>query len=322
MARVSVVIPSYKVTDHIEGVIAQIPTYVETIYVVDDCCPNNSGEYVQKNVFDPRVRVLFNEVNKGVGGAVVTGYKAAIHDGMDIVVKIDGDGQMDPNLIEDFITPIIDGDADYTKGNRFYNLEQIHQMPKIRLFGNAILSLLTKMSSGYWDLFDPTNGYTAVHSDALKRMQLDKLSERYFFESDMLFRLNIIRAKVIDVPMDAVYGDEVSNLKVSKVIGEFAKKNIKNICKRVFYNYYLRDMSAASVELLLSIPLIMFGLVFGIYHWISSIQSAAPASTGTVMLAVLPIVLGVQLLLSFLSYDIQTVPRRAIHRRSSRMGKA
>lgn len=321
MARVSVVIPSYKVTDHIEGVIAQIPTYVETIYVVDDCCPNNSGEYVQKNVFDPRVRVLFNEVNKGVGGAVVTGYKAAIHDGMDIVVKIDGDGQMDPNLIEDFITPIIDGDADYTKGNRFYNLEQIHQMPKIRLFGNAILSLLTKMSSGYWDLFDPTNGYTAVHSDALKRMQLDKLSERYFFESDMLFRLNIIRAKVIDVPMDAVYGDEVSNLKVSKVIGEFAKKNIKNICKRVFYNYYLRDMSAASVELLLSIPLIMFGLVFGIYHWISSIQSAAPASTGTVMLAVLPIVLGVQLLLSFLSYDIQTVPRRAIHRRSSRMGK-
>ncbi len=322
MARISVVIPSYKVTDHIEGVIAQIPTYVETIYVVDDCCPNNSGEYVQKNVFDPRVRVLFNEVNKGVGGAVVTGYKAAIHDGMDIVVKIDGDGQMDPNLIEDFITPIIDGDADYTKGNRFYNLEQIHQMPKIRLFGNAILSLLTKMSSGYWDLFDPTNGYTAVHSDALKRMQLDKLSERYFFESDMLFRLNIIRAKVIDVPMDAVYGDEVSNLKVSKVIGEFAKKNIKNICKRVFYNYYLRDMSAASVELLLSIPLIMFGLVFGIYHWISSIQSAAPASTGTVMLAVLPIVLGVQLLLSFLSYDIQTVPRRAIHRRSSRMGKA
>lgn len=321
MARVSVVIPSYKVTDHIEGVIAQIPTYVETIYVVDDCCPNNSGEYVQKNVFDPRVRVLFNEVNKGVGGAVVTGYKAAIHDGMDIVVKIDGDGQMDPNLIEDFITPIIDGDADYTKGNRFYNLEQIHQMPKIRLFGNAILSLLTKMSSGYWDLFDPTNGYTAVHSDALKRMQLDKLSERYFFESDMLFRLNIIRAKVIDVPMDAVYGDEVSNLKVSKVIGEFAKKNIRNICKRVFYNYYLRDMSAASVELLLSIPLIMFGLVFGIYHWISSIQSAAPASTGTVMLAVLPIVLGVQLLLSFLSYDIQTVPRRAIHRRSSRMGK-
>lgn len=321
MARVSVVIPSYKVIDHIEGVIAQIPTYVETIYVVDDCCPNNSGEYVQKNVFDPRVRVLFNEVNKGVGGAVVTGYKAAIHDGMDIVVKIDGDGQMDPNLIEDFITPIIDGDADYTKGNRFYNLEQIHQMPKIRLFGNAILSLLTKMSSGYWDLFDPTNGYTAVHSDALKRMQLDKLSERYFFESDMLFRLNIIRAKVIDVPMDAVYGDEVSNLKVSKVIGEFAKKNIKNICKRVFYNYYLRDMSAASVELLLSIPLIMFGLVFGIYHWISSIQSAAPASTGTVMLAVLPIVLGVQLLLSFLSYDIQTVPRRAIHRRSSRMGK-
>lgn len=322
MARVSVVIPSYKVTDHIEGVIAQIPTYVETIYVVDDCCPNNSGEYVQKNVFDPRVRVLFNEVNKGVGGAVVTGYKAAIHDGMDIVVKIDGDGQMDPNLIEDFITPIIDGDADYTKGNRFYNLEQIHQMPKIRLFGNAILSLLTKMSSGYWDLFDPTNGYTAVHSDALKRMQLDKLSERYFFESDMLFRLNIIRAKVIDVPMDAVYGDEVSNLKVSKVIGEFAKKNIKNICKRVFYNYYLRDMSAASVELLLSIPLIMFGLVFGIYHWICSIQSDAPASTGTVMLAVLPIVLGVQLLLSFLSYDIQTVPRRAIHRRSSRMGKA
>src|SRR5690606_12018287 len=155
-SRLAVVIPCYKVTQQVIQVINSIPEFVDKIYAVDDCCPDGSGKYIQQNCSDTRVTVLFNSINKGVGGAVMTGYREAINDNMKIVVKIDGDGQMDPALITDFINPIISGDADYTKGNRFYDLEEIHQMPKIRLFGNAVLSLMNKMSSGYWDLFDPT----------------------------------------------------------------------------------------------------------------------------------------------------------------------
>jgi dolichol-phosphate mannosyltransferase len=186
----SVVIPCYKVTRHIMGVIESIPPIVERIYAVDDCCPDKSGEYIKAHNKDPRVRILAHEKNEGVGGAVMTGYKAAIADAMFIAIKIDGDGQMNPMLIPDFIEPIINGEADYTKGNRFYNLEEIHQMPKVRLIGNAVLSLMNKLSSGYWDVFDPTNGYTAIHVDVLGRLPFDKISKRYFFESDMLFRLN------------------------------------------------------------------------------------------------------------------------------------
>lgn len=316
-AKVAVVIPCYKVKNHIGDVIEAIPSCVEKIYAVDDCCPDGSGLFIQKTIDDHRVVVLFNEVNQGVGGAVMTGYQQALIDEMTVVVKVDGDGQMDPTLIPDFIGPILRGEADYTKGNRFYDLEQIHQMPKIRLFGNAVLSLMTKISSGYWDLFDPTNGYTAIHTSVLRRLPLAKISKRYFFESDILFRLNTIRAQVIDIPMDAKYGDEESQLKVGKIVGEFLKKNIKNTIKRIFYNYYLRDMSIASIELVLGIILLLFGIFYGAFNWYhyASISSLTP--TGTVMLSVLPIVLGVQFMLSFLAYDIANVPKRCLSKKSS-----
>jgi dolichol-phosphate mannosyltransferase len=312
---VAVVIPCYKVTRHIISVIDSMPGIVERIYAVDDCCPEKSGQFILDHNNDPRVKVLFNGKNKGVGGAVMTGYKEAIADNMHVVVKVDGDGQMNPELIPEFIEPILSGEADYTKGNRFYNLEEIHQMPKIRLFGNAALSLLNKLSSGYWDVFDPTNGYTAIHVDVLKKLPFAKISERYFFESDMLFRLNTVRAKVVDVPMDAHYGDEESQLKIGEIIGDFTKKNVKNTGKRIFYNYFLRDMSLASIELVIGFLLLVFGVIYGVFHWINSAQEGVVTPTGTVMLAVLPIVIGVQLLLSFLAYDIENVPRRRIHKR-------
>ncbi len=314
ISGLSVVIPCYKVTRHIMAVIESMPPIIEYIYAVDDCCPDSSGQYILSNNMDPRVRVIFNAENKGVGGAVMAGYAAAIKDNMRVVVKVDGDGQMDPALISDFIEPILNGEADYTKGNRFYNLEEIHQMPKIRLIGNAVLSLMNKVSSGYWNVFDPTNGYTAIHVDVLKKLPFAKISERYFFESDMLFRLNTLRALVVDIPMDANYGDEESQLKIGKVIGDFSKKNIKNTFKRIFYNYFLRDMSLASIELVLGGLLLLFGSAYGGFHWFNSAQSGMATPTGTVMLAVLPIVIGVQLLLSFLSYDIENVPRRIIHK--------
>ncbi|WP_439800451.1 glycosyltransferase family 2 protein [Pseudomonas savastanoi] len=261
------------------------------------------------------MRKSFSEFpeNQGVGGAVMTGYKAAIEENMDVIVKIDGDGQMDPALIMNFINPILAGEADYTKGNRFFDLEEIRAMPRIRLFGNAVLSFMTKFSSGYWDLFDPTNGYTAIHRDVAKHLPLDKISRRYFFETDILFRLNTLRAVVVDIPMHAKYGDEVSNLKVSKVVGEFFVKHVRNFGKRIFYNYYLRDMSLASIELPVGLTLLLSGSVFGISHWISSIYTGIPNSAGTVMLSALPIILGIQLILAFLGQDIASVPRRPFH---------
>lgn len=231
-------------------------------------------------------------------------------------MKVDGDGQMDPRLIPDFIAPIVLGNADYTKGNRFFDLETLRAMPGKRLFGNAVLSFMTKFSSGYWDLFDPTNGYTAIHARVAEHLPFDKISERYFFETDILFRLNLIGAVVVDVPMDAHYADEVSNLKISKIVGEFSLKHIRNSLKRIFYNYYLRGFSIASLELPLGILLFTFGVVYGGMHWIQSSASGEQSPAGTVMLAALPVLIGIQLILAFVGYDISHVPQKTLHRAS------
>jgi len=312
---IAVVIPAYRVTRHILAVIEAMPTAVDHVFVIDDACPERSGELVRLNCHDPRVEVLFHAHNKGVGGAVMTGYAAAIERGAHIIVKVDGDGQMDPALIPAFVLPILAGQADYTKGNRFFNLEEVRAMPAIRLFGNAILSFVSKLSSGYWNIFDPTNGYTAIHADVAALLPLHKISRRYFFESDMLFRLNTIRAVVVDVPMAAKYGDEISHLSIPNIVGDFFFKHMRNFCKRIFYNYYLRDLSLASIELPLGMALIIFGTSFGAIRWIDSMDAGTAATAGTVMLAALPIMLGIQLLLAFVGYDVMSVPTRPRHGR-------
>ncbi|WP_052332687.1 glycosyltransferase family 2 protein [Phytobacter massiliensis] len=312
--KIAVVIPCYKVKDHILKVIEDIGDEVSAIYAVDDKCPDQSGEFILQNCTDKRVRVLFNEENQGVGGAVIHGYKVGLAEGADVFVKVDGDGQMDPSLIKLFVRPILRGEADYTKGNRFHEIEGLKPMPKIRLFGNAVLSFMTKFSSGYYKTFDPTNGYTAISAIALRKLPLDKVSKRYFFESDLLFRLNVVGAKVQDIPMDAVYGDEVSNLNIKKILMPFLKGNIKNLGKRIFYNYFLRGFSIASIELVLGALLFIFGVVYGAGAWYHSIATDTPATSGTVMLAALPIILGVQFLLSFIQADIQNQPTVALTR--------
>lgn len=314
-AAVAVVIPSFRVTRHILAVIAAIGPEVHRIYVVDDQCPEGSGALVREQCADARVTVIAHAQNQGVGGAVMTGYRSAIADGCRVIVKIDGDGQMDPRLIPHFIAPILRGEADYVKGNRFYDLEQIGAMPPLRLFGNAVLSLMTKLSSGYWDVFDPTNGYTAIHAEAARHLPFDKISHRYFFETDMLFRLNTLHAVVVDMPMDASYGDEVSNLKISRIATEFLLKHARNFLKRLFYNYYLRDMSLASIELPLGVALLLLGAIFGGWHWTMSARAGVGTPAGTVMLSALPMLMGLQLILAFLAYDIAAVPKRPLHKK-------
>lgn len=319
--KIAVVIPCYKVREHILGVVAAIGREVDRIYIVDDCCPDGSGAFVEQSSDDSRVTVLRNPQNLGVGGAVMRGYQAAISDGMDVIVKIDGDGQMDPGLINQFVMPIASGEADYTKGNRFFDLEGIRSMPRVRLLGNAVLSFMTKLSSGYWDLFDPTNGFTAIHREVAEHLPFNKISRRYFFETDMLFRLNTLRAVVVDIPMSATYGDEVSNLTISKIIGEFMTKHMRNFVKRIFYSYYLRDMSIASIELPLGLALLSFGTIHGAINWTENISTSVPTPAGTVMLAALPVIIGAQLILAFISHDIASVPRRTLHKRLISFGR-
>lgn len=306
--RIAVAIPCYKVTRHVLEVIQAIDPEVETIYAVDDACPDGSGHFIEEHNSDPRVHVLYNPENRGVGGAIVTAYQAALADGMDIVVKIDGDGQMDPALLPLFVRPLLQERADYTKGNRFFRPESVQGMPPVRLFGNAVLSFLTKLSCGYWNVMDPTNGYTAIRTCVLAELPLDKLERRYFFETDMLFRLNTLRAVVKDVPMDSVYADEQSNLKIGRVLPEFLRKHLSRLSRRYVYNYLVRDFNVGSLYSLSSLLLIVGGGAFGLWHWAAGNLAHQPATSGTVMLAALPLFIGIQCLIAFLHYDVSNVP--------------
>jgi dolichol-phosphate mannosyltransferase len=315
-ANIAVVIPCFRETKRILDVIKTIGAEVSRIIVIDDACPDNTGEHVKKHCTDKRVEVLIQDTNTGVGGATMSGYKRAIETGAEIIVKVDGDGQMDPSLIPDLVAPLIEGVADYTKGNRFYNLDGLSDMPRVRIFGNLVLSFASKVSSGYWNIFDPTNGFTAIHIDAARRLPFDKIDNGFFFESDMLFRLNMMRGVVADIPMPAKYGDEESSLKIHNVILSFAVRHYVNAAKRIFYNYFIRDFGVASIELVLGKLLLLFGVVYGIYSWSESARTGIPATAGTVILAALPIILGSQMLIAFLNFDTKNVPTKPLNHRA------
>jgi dolichol-phosphate mannosyltransferase len=306
--RVAVVIPCFRTRKHILGVIDSIGPEVHQIFVVDDCCPEQTGELVKTSCTDPRVVVVRLEQNRGVGGAVMTGYQAALTAGADIVVKVDGDGQMDPALLPRFIRPIVEGRADYAKGNRFFAPEALASMPAIRLFGNSVLSFVSKVASGYWDVMDPTNGYTAIHRAALELLPFGKIDNRYFFESDMLFRLSTIRAVVVDVPMVARYADEESNLRIGRVAVEFPSKYLLRFWKRLVYSYVVREINAGSIQLLFGLLLSLFGVGYGGWQWYVAFHGK-PAAAGIIMLAALPVILGFQSLLAGLTFDVANTPR-------------
>ncbi len=307
--KIAVVIPCYKAGERVIEVIRAISEEVTWIFLVDDACPLKTGDLVEQSVQDSRVQILRHTSNLGVGGATLTGYRAALNVNASIVVKLDADGQMDPRLIKSFCQPIADRRADYVKGNRFFHRTNLRGMPVIRLLGNAGLSFLTKFSTGYWQLFDPTNGYTAIHANVLRALPLEHLANRYFFESDLLYQLGQVRAVVHDLPMHAIYQDEVSSLQPLRMIYPFLRGHTRNFIRRIFYSYFVRGFSLASIELLLGLMALIFGLIFGSYQWCLSSQTQISATAGTVMLAAMPIILGVQLLLSWLHFDVHAEPR-------------
>ncbi len=311
---IAVVIPCYQVGSSIGRVLAAIGPAVSWIFCVDNASTDQTASVITgAGKADPRIHLLRRPANGGVGAATIDGYRAAVDARARVIVKLDGDGQMDPRLVPLLCRPIFRGEADYVKGNRFYSRESLDQMPPARIWGNAGLSFFSKASAGYWNLFDPNNGYTAIHANVAAALSLDKIHPRFFFESDMLFRLSVMRARVVEIPMDAVYGDERSHLSLLNTALRFPFLHGRNLAKRLFYNYFLRNFSIATINLVLGILFLIGGTLFGAWEWTKSIQTGVPATAGSVMLSALPILVGTQLILSFLAYDMALVPDRAVH---------
>ena len=311
--RIVAVVPCYRERERVLEVLKAFDKTIAHIVVVDDACPDGTGRLVVDSCRDPRVEVLFHDRNQGVGGATLTGYRRALELGADVIVKVDGDGQMDPHFIPTLIRPILEGRADYAKGNRFYLMEGVAGMPVMRLIGNLALSFVSKLSSGYWRVFDPTNGFTAIHGRVAALLPDLRIDHGYFFESDLLFNLNLLRAVVADVPMKAFYGSERSNLSIPRIVVPFFWKHMRNLGRRVIYSYFIRDISVASVELVIGLISFTFGIIFGAVRWYHSAATGIPAATGVVMLSAVTFLLGVYLLVGFLNSDIQNQPETPLH---------
>ena len=315
IATIAVVIPAFRVAQHIAKVIRAIPELVSKIVVVDDASPDDTAQLVG-GLEDPRVHLLHHERNGGVGAAMITGYRFALELGADVVVKMDGDDQMDPQHLVPLSSPLLAGEADYTKGCRFFYTRELQQMPPLRRGGNLALSFLTKAASGYWDVFDPTNGYTAVHREALAACDWGNIDRRWFFETSMLIELSLARAVVRDVQIPARYGGERSSLSEAGAAFRFPGKLLAAFLRRIWLQYFVREFSPVSLFLVAGSLLSAFGTVWGLAHWIRSGQTGIEASTGTVMIAVVPLILGVQLLLQAVSLDIQSTPKVPLSRSS------
>ncbi|MCZ2127603.1 MAG: glycosyltransferase family 2 protein [Anaerolineales bacterium] len=311
--NLAVVVPAYRTEREILAVLRGLPDFVRHIVVVDDASPDASAELVRAAAQDDaRICLIRHEKNQGVGGAMVSGFKKALELGAQIIVKVDGDGQMDPRYIPDLILPLIEGRADYAKGNRFRDFDALRQMPLIRRVGNLGLSFLAKAASGYWNVFDPTNGYFAIRAEMLASLPLDRLDKGYFFETSMLARLYLRDARVQDVTIPARYRNEISSLSVRRTLIEFPLKLLQTLIKRVVLKYFIFDFSMTSVYLLTGIPLLLFGLIFGGIKWIQYAERGIPAPTGTVILPTLSVILAIQILLSAINLDLAAAPRKAV----------
>ena len=306
--RIAVVVPAYNEARHVGGVIQTSPEFVDHVIVVDDASSDDTAGVVAACA-GPRVVALRAERNLGVGGATLLGYAEALRREAEIVVKMDGDGQMPPEYLHLLLDAVVERGYDYSKGNRFLAGEALHLMPRHRLFGNIVLTFVNKLASGYWHVFDPQNGYTAIRSGALSLLDLRDINPRYFFENDMLIALNLHNFRVCDVAIPARYGDEQSKLNPFKVGVTFPLLFVPRLWRRVYRKYVLRDFSPIALFLFMGLLLFAWGVGFGAYHWWKSVTTGNATPTGTIMLSVLPLILGFQLILQAVVLDIQETPR-------------
>lgn len=310
---IAAVIPCYRVEHEIGAVLESLPRYIKHVIVVDDVSPDATAEVVLKSAKkDRRIILLKHETNQGVGGAMITGFRKALELEVQIIVKIDGDGQMDMAHLPELLDPLIQGQADYTKGNRFRDFQSLQKMPLIRRMGNMALGFLSKTATGYWNLFDPTNGFVAIRGNVLAQLPLEQIDRTYFFETSMLANLYLLGAVVKDIPMPARYGRERSNLSIRRTLVEFPFKLTRTFLRRLILKNLIYDFSMASIYMLAGSPLLLFGLIFGIIKWIWYATRDLPAPTGTVMLPTLSVLLGIQFLVAAVEIDLRSTPKEPL----------
>ena len=306
----AVVVPCFNVEAHIAGVIEGLPAWVAEIVAVDDCSTDGTLAVLRRLASeDPRLRVVARDRNGGVGAAMRSGYRAVLEGDADLVVKMDGDGQMDSAELPGLLRPLLEGRADYAKGNRFRHVKDLASMPRARLIGNVLLTFMTRLVSGYWRIFDAQNGYTAITRDALDALPLARLDPSYAFENSMLALLNVEGRPVADVAMPAVYGDERSSMRVTRVLFSFPPRLVGMLLRRLVLKYLVYDVSPIAVYAGFGSLLLGFATSFGGYHWWQSIRTGIPAATGTTVVALLTFLMGYMLLLQAVNLDIAQSPR-------------
>jgi dolichol-phosphate mannosyltransferase len=312
--HLAAVIPAFNVGEAIAGVVRDMPAEVSTIIVVDDGSSDDTASIVEQCArADSRIHLVRHERNRGVGAAMITGFRVALDLGAAIIVKVDGDGQMPLALLPRLVQPLISGEADYVKGNRFRDFDAIRRMPAVRRFGNVILSFLAKAATGYWHCFDPANGFVAVRAEVLAQLPLSRIDASYFFEISMLCHLYLLGAVVREVPMPARYNGERSSLSVSRVVRQFPGRLLLALLRRIVLKNFVYDFSVMSLELLAGVAFVFAGSAYGGYYWIWYASRRLGAPVGTVVLPALAIVLGFQLVLSAISIDLQSIPREPIN---------
>lgn len=306
--RIAAVVPAYNEEKLIGKVITTMPEFVDHIVVVDDMSSDGTAEAALATG-DPRLVVIRHEENTGVGGAIMTGHRKALDLGADVDVVMAGDAQMDPSYLPALLDPIVNEGYGFTKANRFFSTGSYHGMPKYRIFGNVVLSFLTKFASGYWHIFDPQNGYTATRRDVVQRLPMHQMAQRYSYENDVLINLNILRVPATDVPIPAVYGDEISSIKLSRVGPEIGNLLFKGFWRRFMWKYVVHSFSPVALFLIGGFLLTLFGTAVGIWTIVETLGPPV-ATAGSVILAVTPFLLGMQMLMYALMLDIQESPDR------------
>lgn len=307
---IAVVVPAFNEEALIERTIAEMPGYVDAIIVVDDASTDGTAGRVEKLITrDPRLTLIRNERNQGKGSCVVQGLGQCLESGFSITALMDGDNQMPAEHLASLLDAIIDGGLDAAKGNRFIASPQaLSTMPRYRLVGNILLTLMTKLASGYWSIFDSQNGFWAIRTATLGRLELQRLARRYDLENSLLINLNIIGARVRDVAIPARYGDEKSKIRIWRVTPRIMITLLGGLLQRLLYRYVLYNFHPVALFLLAGIPLVLWGMGFGVYVVITALGEPV-ATTGTVMLAVLPFLVGYQLLLAAFVLDILSEPK-------------
>jgi glycosyltransferase involved in cell wall biosynthesis len=301
--RVAVVVPAYREEALVGETLRGIPAFVDRVYVVDDASPDATAERARE-VGDPRVEVIVHEANGGVGAAIVTGYERARDEGFDVTCVMAADNQMDPDELASFVEPVARGDVDYAKANRLVTGEAWQLIPRSRYLGNAVLSLLTKIASGYWHVADSQAGYTAISLDALRRLDLDRVYRRYGFPNDMLVHLNVIDARVRDVPSRPIYGvGEQSGIRIRTVAPRIAWLLFKGFWWRMKEKYVIRDFHPLVFFYVLGALMTTVGLALGVIVAISRLFFDNAITTPTIVLVALLLISGTQFTLFAMWFD-------------------